>query len=207
MTISYPLSLPSSGFRSINLRAVDAVGVTESPFTFQADVQHFGGQQWQADIELPPLKRGGSDEAEDWVAFLLSLKGRYGTFLMGDPAGATPRGTWAGSPQVMGAHAAGASALALDGFTAGATVKKGDYVNTGSGSTTHLYKSLVDGTANGSGELTIDIWPNLRTALADNDAIVSTSALGLWRLASSARSWDIGLAKIYGIRFVAVEAF
>lgn len=207
MTISYPLSLPSSGFRSIGLRVVDAVGVAESPFSFQADVQHFGGQHWEADIELPPLKRGGSDEAEEWVAFLLSLKGRYGTFLMGDPAGATPRGTWAGSPKVLGAHAAGANTLALDGFTAAATVKAGDYVQVGTGSTTHLHKALADGTADGSGLLTLDIWPNLRAALADNDAIVKTSAVGLWRLASNTRRWDIGLAKFYGIRFVAVEAF
>lgn len=209
MTISYPLSLPSSRFRSISLRAVDAVGVAESPFSFQPDVQHFGGQRWEADVEIPSPQRGDlyDEDAEEWVAFLLSLKGRYGTFLMGDPAGATPRGTWAGTPVVDGAHAVGESTLNLKTLTTGATIKKGDYVQTGTGSTAHLYKALNDVTVDGTGLAALDIWPNLRTTLADDDAIVSTSALGLWRLASNVRSWDIGLAKIYGIRFVAVEAF
>lgn len=204
MTISYPLTVPSHGFRSLVLRAVEKVGIVESPTSFQPGIQDFGGQRWEADVELPPLSRA---DASAWVAFLQSLKGVYGTFLMGDPVGATPRGAWAGTPLVNGAHSAGAESLALDGLTASTTLKAADYINVGSGLTTHLHQLLADASANGSGQVTIDIWPPLRADLADNAAIVKTSAMGRWRLATNTRSWDIALAQIYGIRFVAVEAF
>lgn len=203
MTITYPLSLPNTDVRAIKIRAVDVVGLGESPFTFGQEVQQHQGQRWEADIELPPMKRA---DAEAWIAFLLKLKGRYGTFLLRDTISGTPRGTWAGSPLVNGAHAALATAVALDGFTPGATVSEGDWFSFGSGTSTRLHKSLTTATANGSGQVTLDIWPHLRESLLDNAAVVSSNATGTFRLASNTRAWDVELAQVYGIRFSAVEA-
>lgn len=203
MTISYPLSLPSTGIRSIRLTARDMVALGESPFTLSGQAQQHAGQRWEADIELPPMRR---DDAEAWITFLLKLKGRYGTFLLRDTVSGTARGAWAGTPLVKGAHAAGASAVTLDGLTPATTVKAGDYLQFGSGLSTRLHKVLDDGAADGAGEITVDLWPNLRESLADNAAVVTGNALGLFRLASNERAWDIGLAQIYGLRFTAMEA-
>lgn len=91
MTISYPLALPShTGLRAIELRATNAVAYSRSPFTFAGQAFAYPGQMWQADVTLPPMKRA---DAEQWVAWLVSLRGQLGTFLMGDPIGASPRGT------------------------------------------------------------------------------------------------------------------
>lgn len=91
MTISYPLALPThTGIRSVEMRATNAVAYGRSPFTFGGQAFAYSGQMWQADITLPPMKRA---DAEQWIAWLMSLRGQYGTFLMGDPLGATPRGT------------------------------------------------------------------------------------------------------------------
>lgn len=91
MTISYPLALPShTGLRAIELRATNAVAYSRSPFTFAGQAFAYPGQMWQADVTLPPMKR---DDAEQWVAWLVSLRGQLGTFTMGDPIGATPRGS------------------------------------------------------------------------------------------------------------------
>ena len=204
MTITFPISLPASPApRSLVLRAYDAAAVAESPFSLVQDVQEFGGQRWELDVELPPMKRV---DAAAWVAALKSLRGRRGTFLYGPVVEASPQGTWAGTPLVDGAHAAGATAVSLKGLDASATIKADDYFNFGTGSSTRLHSALADATADGSGDVTIDIWPHLRAALADEAAIVSSSPKGIWRLASNTRQWDIGLAQIYGIRFVAVEA-
>lgn len=203
MTISYPLSLPNTDVRGITIRAVDVVGVGESPFTLQHQLQQHQGQRWEADIELPPMKRA---DAEAWIAFLLKLKGRWGTFLLRDTVSGTPRGTWAGSPLVNGAHAANANAVALDGLTPGATVSEGDWIQFGTGASTRLHKSLSSATANGSGQVTLDIWPNLREALADNAAVVTSNAVGTFRLANNTRAWSVELAQVYGLRFSAVEA-
>lgn len=209
MAITYPLALPSTRLpASIRLLARDVVGAGESPFSLSQQVQHFGGQRWEADVSIVPVERSGiyGDVAEEWVSWLLKLKGRYGTFLMGDPIGYVPRGTWAGSPQVAGAHAAGANTLSLDGFTAAATIKAGDYVQVGTGSLSRLHKALSDVTADGAGLATLDIWPNLREALLDNAAIVKTGAKGVWRLPSNERSWNIEPPRLYSIAFTCVEA-
>lgn len=204
MTISYPLALPNADIRGISIRAVDVIGLGESPFTLTQQTQQHQGQRWEADIELPPMKRA---DAEAWVAFLLKLKGRWGTFLLRDSVSGTPRGSWAGSPLVKGAHAANANAVTIDGLTAGVgTVSEGDWIQFGSGTSTRLHKSLTTATANGSGEVTLDIWPNLRESLADNAAIVTSNAVGTFRLASNMRSWSVELAQVYGMRFSAVEA-
>jgi len=203
VTISYPLSLPSTRFAAISLRAVDVVGSGQSPFTLSEQFQRHAGQRWEADIQIPPMLRA---EAEEWIAFLLSLKGRWGTFLLRDSVSGTPRGTWAGSPVVSGSHAAGAETLNLKSFSAAATVKKGDYLSLGSGASTRLHKALGDVTADGSGNAALDIWPALREALSDGAAVTSTNALGTFRLASNTRSWDIATAQIFGLRFTAVEA-
>ena len=204
MSITYPLALPSTGIRSIVLRANDVIGAGTSPFTLTTQVQQHQGQAWEADIELPPMHR---EDAEQWITFLLKLKGRYGTFLLRDTVSGTPRGSWAGTPLVLGAHAAGASSVMLDGLSDGATIKAGDWVQFGTGLTSRLHKVLSDAGPVGSPPAAeIDIWPNLRESLADDAAIVTSNAVGLFRLATNQRSWDIGLAEIYGLRFTAVEA-
>ena len=204
MSISFPLSLPTAtGVQHIAVRARSVVGVGESPFTYEQQVQAMQGARWEADVQLPPMKRV---DAEYWIAFLLALNGREGTFLMGDPSSPTPRGTWAGSPKVLGAHAARLKSVAMDGFTPGATVKAGDWIQDNSGSSTHLYKVLQDATADGSGLLTLEIWPPLRESLADNDVFNTTPALGIWRLASNVREYSIDMAMFYGISFSCVEA-
>ena len=90
MAISYPLSTPTNiGIAQIELRAINAVAYGRSPFTFVGQAFAYSGQMWTADVSLPNMKR---QDAEYWVTFLLSLRGQYGTFLLGDPLGATPRG-------------------------------------------------------------------------------------------------------------------
>ena len=109
--ISYPLALPThTGFAQIELRATNAVAYGRSPFTFAGQAFAYSGQMWQADITLPPMKRV---DAEQWIAWLISLRGQLGTFLMGDPNGATARGAATGSPLVNGGSQTGGS-LVID---------------------------------------------------------------------------------------------
>ncbi len=90
MTISYPLQTPTTiGIEEIVLRAANVVAVSESPFTFRQQVFRHPGERWSAAIRIPPLRR---DLLEPWVAFLLSLKGPTGTFLLGDPNNCIPQG-------------------------------------------------------------------------------------------------------------------
>lgn len=204
MAITYPLTFPSIGIRSMNIRARNVVGISASPFTGQQQVYKHQGQWWEAEVTLPPMKRA---DAEQVVAFLLSLNGVYGTFLLGDPANTSPRGVGTGTPLVYGADQTG-SELITDGWTTSTTgiLKAGDWIQLGSGSATRLYKVLADANSDGSGIATIDIFPSLRSSPADNAQVTKSSPKGQWRLSSNDTNWSIDEASVYGITFACVEA-
>jgi len=208
MAESYPLALPAhTGIAQIRLLARNVVGVSTSPFNLKQQVFRHPGQRWEADVTLPPLQRA---DAELWASFLLRLRGQQGTFLLGDPANATPRGTASatpGTPVVNGASQTG-DELNIDGLPTSETgyLKSGDYIQLGSGATATLHKVLEDVNSNGSGEATLNLWPQVRIAPADNAAVTVSNAQGNFRLASNETMWDINSATLYGITFGAVEA-
>jgi hypothetical protein len=205
MAISYPRVLPTNiGFAQITLRAVNQTSTTMSPFTYKQQIYNHSGQRWEAECQVPPLKR---DDAEEWIAWLLSMRGQGGTFLMGDPLGATARGTLGGTPVVNGAAQIGAS-LNIDGCTVSVTnwLKAGDYIQLGAASTATLHKILQDVNTNASGQATLDIWPSMRTAPTDGATVIISNAVGRFRLNSGQQDWSINNISSYGITFAAVEA-
>lgn len=204
MAISYPLSLPNvTSFQSARMTARSVVGVTKSPFTGAQQVQKHQGQWWEFDCKLHPMIRV---EAEKWISFIISLNGMQGTFLLGDPLGATARGVASGTPLVKGGSQTGNS-LITDGWTTSQTgiLKAGDYFQLGTGASSKLYKVLADANSNGSGDATFDIWPSINTAVADDLALTVSSAKGLFRLSSNEMGFDLKLAQQYGIAFSAIE--
>lgn len=205
MPISYPLALPTTtGVAKIRLIANDIVGISQSPFTAAQQVYRYTGQFWEADITLPPMTRA---EAEYWISFLLKLNGPYGTFLLGDPVGGTARGVATGTPVVNGGSQTG-NELVTDGWTTSTTgiLKAGDYIQLGSGATARLYKVLDDVNSDGSGNATLTLWPDLRSAPADNATITVSSPKSVFRLATASAQWDVNEASIYGLTFGAREA-
>ncbi len=205
MPITYPLALPTtSGIMKVRLIANDVVGAVQSPFTAKQQIYRYTGQFWEADITLPPMKRA---DAEYWISFLLKLNGPYGTFLLGDPNGATPRGVATGTPRVNGAGQSGGE-LVTDGWTPDTTgiLKAGDYIQIGVDLQADLYKVLDDVNSDASGNATLTLWPDLRTGYANDTIIYTTNTKGLFRLTSSQAGWDINEAAIYGLTFGAREA-
>ena len=205
MAVTFPLAIPTSkGLAKIRLTANNVVGISQSPFTAKQQVYKYTGQFWEADISLPPMKRA---DAEYWISFLLKLNGSYGTFLLGDPNGATARGVATGTPLVKGASQTG-SDLITDGWTPNTTgiLKAGDYIQLGTGSTSLLHKVLDDVNSDGSGNATLTLWPDLRSAPSDNAEIVVSAPKGVFRLTANQQAWDINEATFYGITFGAREA-
>jgi hypothetical protein len=204
MSISYPVTFPSIGIRSMTIRARSVVGVAQSPFTLSQQVYKHQGQAWEAEVSLPPMKR---DEAEQVASFLLKMNGQYGTFLLGDPANTAPRGVGTGTPLVKGGSQTGDS-LITDGWTNSTTgiLKAGDWIQLGTGSSSRLYKVLDDVNSDSSGNATLTIWPSLRSSPADNSVITVNSPKGQWRLATNEMQYSIDEASVYGITFACVEA-
>jgi hypothetical protein len=193
LAISYPLTLPTSiGIANITLSANNAVAISQSPFTFQQQIVQHAGQRWTASVSIPPVRR---DLAEPWNAFLLSLNGPVGTFLLGDPNGKEPRGT-SSSATLTGTAGSSSPTITKTG-----TLLAGDYIQLGSGATATLHKVLDD--KSGSG--TIEIWPALRSSVT-GATVILTNTVGRFRLSSNQQSFSINEASIYGISFDCVEA-
>lgn len=193
-------SVPSSPcIKTFSMRQVQAVSRTESPFTFRQQVVMHSGQRWECDVVLPPMTHA---QARVWIGFLSALRGSAGTFKMGDPAGATPIGSAGGSPKIDGASQTGTE-IDIDGCTTSQTgwLKAGDYVEIGN----QLYMATEDIDTNALGQATLVLWPDVRTAFADNAVVTVSGAEGTWRLNSPTLEWDYNHLRHYGIRFSAVE--
>ena len=148
--ISYPLNTPTTiGIEQIEIRAVNAVATSQSPFTYKQQVISFGGQRWEASVSIPSVLR---DKAAEWATMLVALKGQTGTFLLGDPDYVSPRGT-VSSCVVSGGAGSETVSVVMTG-----SLLAGDYIQLGSGSSARLHKVLV----NQSGSGNLEIWPALR---------------------------------------------
>jgi len=193
MALSYPLDTPTSiGIESIELRAVNAVATSQSPFTYKQQIISHGGQKWEASVNIPSVHR---DKAAQWKALLVGLKGQTNTFLLGDPDYATPQGT-VSLCELTGSAGDETVTVVMTG-----TLLAGDYIQLGSGSAAKLHQVLLDQDGDGS----LEIWPALRSNYT-SETVIFNAPKGVFRLATNISSWSINNASTYGISFEAVEA-
>lgn len=200
MSISFPRTFPThKGIAGLTLRERKVAGIAEAPGSLVQQVYEWPGERWEGEFTLPPMRR---ENADPWLAWLSSLRGAVGSFLMGDPSRTRPRGLafWtAGTPQVDGAQSARVRTLAIKTGLSGARagwLKANSYLSLGTGSSRRLHKVLVDVDLDASGKATAEIWPALRAAVADNDTVYITDTTGKFMLAQSTVEQAIDNARI-----------
>lgn len=201
MAIIYPVSLPSSpGFVSSSIRMIETVSETKSPFTSQSQFVEHAGNFFEADLTLPTMRR---EEAAVWIGFFASLKGKIGTFNFGDPDAREPQGVATGTPLINGNSQTGRT-LNTKGWTAAITgiLKVGDFIQIG----TELKMVTVDADSDGSGLSSLEIFPSIRISPSDNDPIVTSSPVGLFRMVSNVSQYNADHLHHYGISFAIKEA-
>lgn len=204
MSITYPLTFPTViAPQKTKMRMMVAAAVSESPFSYGQQTFLHPGDKWGIDVTMPIMKRA---KAEQFITFMAKLKGRYGTFLIGDYDGRAPRGIATGTPLVNGGSQTGES-LITDGWTASKNgiLLAGDYVQLGSTTTTRLYKVLDDVNSDSGGNATLLLWPRLRSSPADNDPLTLSNAMTQFRL-DAMFDWDANECSAYQIQFSAGEA-
>ena len=203
-TPSYPLTFPTvSGVRTQRFALVRTVAVSSSPFTGQDQVVQHEGEYWTTQISFPPMLK---DKAAQIIAFLLQLRGRRGTFSIGDQDRKTIQGVATGTIRVNGASQTG-NQVALDGFANSTSnvFKAGDYIQINS----FLYMVTEDVTSNSSGEANVKIEPALRQGIetiADDATVVYSNTKTIMRLDSNETAWDTDQVSKYGISLSATEA-
>ena len=203
-TPSYPLTLPTvTGITTQNFGLDRVVAVTESPFTNQEQVYEHEGAQWKGTFTLPPMKK---ESAAVWLAFLMSLRGRRGTFKIGDQDRKTIQGVATGTILVNGDAQTG-NAINLDGFanSTNNVFKAGDYIQINS----YLYMVSADVNSDASGEATVYVEPSLRTgieAINDDTTVIYSNTTTIMRLDTNFTNWDSNHVSVYGISFACSES-
>lgn len=193
MAVSYPLNSPVSyGWSSVRWGPMTNTAATKTPFTLEDVVQVYEGEMWAGALSIVP--QTGAD-ARGLAAWITSLRGRKGTFLLGDPAAAAPLGSakdTPGAPVVDGAGQTGES-LDLRGLPAGATgyLLAGDHLQLGSGSTARLHMVLAQVDSDGAGKATVPIFPRLGSSPADGASVTLTDPQGVFRLARGFNPWEV----------------
>lgn len=173
-----------------------ATPISESPFTGSQQVTRYPYELWTATVTLPPMKRAA---AAEWQSFFMQLRGRSGTFLMGDPDARTPRGTARTASITGGTKGASTVSLAANG-----TLLNGDYVQLSSGGAARLHM-IVAGGNSGSAVYTVE--PALKANYSNGTAAAVVNACGLWRLDTDDTGWDADKAGLYSFTFSCTEAF
>ncbi|MDB6079759.1 MAG: hypothetical protein JWO82_3506 [Akkermansiaceae bacterium] len=164
------------GQTDVTLRAVNVIGVQESPYSLIRETQLFPGARWELEIALIPSERKDAQRIE---AFLLSLRGRAGRFRLGDPYRSMPLGTALGSPIVTEALA-GSEVITSRGWTPSRAglLLAGDFIEIDQ----HLHMTLADVNSDATGAASLSVWPALREQSFEYTPIVTRNARGLFAL-------------------------
>lgn len=203
MTIIFPLTMPATpGFRDSRFGLARTIAAFESPYTGAQQTLERASARWFAQYTLPPMRRA---EAARWVAFLVGLRGRVGTFKGFDPDARTPQGVATGTPRVKGAGQTG-GVLATDGWTPATAgiLKAGDYIAIGAPSQ-RLHMVIDDADSDGAGNATVAIEPALRETPDDDAAITTNAPYGIFRLAHDEVGWDADHVGRFGLTFAVAE--
>ena len=205
MAITYPRDLPDeTSIARVTFRAASAVAAYTSPYTFRTQRQARTGFVWGGEVSTIPLTAA---KAALWSAWITSMNGQENTFYMGDMGQQTAQGEAGGTPLVNGASQTGTS-LIIDGCTISQTawLKAGDYFSLGSSTSKRLYKCLEDADTDAGGNVTLNIWPNLRSSPANNDALDITNPRTTCILTENTAEWSKAGDHFTRLSFEYVEA-
>lgn len=200
---------PKPAPRQIDFGISDSVGESVSPFTRQSQVQLFpGADWWTLNVSMPMMKRPWANE---WIAWLAELRGKYNVFQIGDPSGATPLGTPQGAPVVDSADSAGYNlTTSTTLYTRGwkpSTLRlllPGDYLQIGY--RLHFVSGVAAVNSDATGKANFSIWPSIREYPTDGEPIILHNTTGLFRLATNTRNWSANYLKVVPIAFKCKEA-
>jgi hypothetical protein len=207
VSITYPLVLPSTlKWKTTSWDSEDRTAEIRSPFTGHGQALVWPYQRWTPTLTLVAMKR---DDAQDWAAWLRSLRGRSGTFLLGDPTRRLPLGqaaTFPGTPRVKGAGQSGGSLL-IDGAPASKEgwLKRGDLVQLGAGASARLHEISEGVNTSAAGEAALELWPDLRESPADDSAIVLANPVGVFNRTSDVVRVPTDQAGIYNLAFDCID--
>lgn len=207
MAHTFPLTLPSTpNFKTSQWSLRRSVAVATSPFTGAQQVHEYDYALWKTSLTLPPMHR---EQASEWQAFLLKLRGRFGTFLLGDPDAKVPRGAVTGTATLTSNILVGQHEITITTQNASTNdvFKIGDYVQIGISGSAKLHMIVsTSNNSNASGHVTVSVEPFIKQDTSSGTSVIASNPRGLFRMDTSELGWDADFASKYGFTFSCTEA-
>ena len=142
---------------------------------------------WEASFEVNAMYE---QHIGAWQSLLLSLKGQTNQLALWNFARPYPLGTMRGEMTLNLAAAQGAESLSIIAATeASKTLKAGDFLGVGTGSTKQVVMVMEDAVADGSGIILVNTQPSLRNALLLGASVVWDKPTALFRRKDSKSTW------------------
>lgn len=159
---------------------------------------------WTASIVAPTNYENVSGA---WQALMLSLKGQVNQLALYNLARKVPLGTMRGSMTLSTSAAQGATSLVITAGSgqAAKTLKAGDMLGLGAGTTQQLVMIMSDATANGSGVITVTTEPPLRNAFTSGGVVTWDKPCALFRRSDSKSNWEYSANMASGFSLSLIE--
>lgn len=159
--MSLIVDLPRTWVAGLERRLVTATSQTQSPFTGSTEVQDWGGEWWEYEIDFAaqsgPLARSVS-------AALSALGSGRGILRFADPS-IEPKSL--SQTITLDLPVSGGNVLQSRGWPVGlAAMASGDFLTIGVGRESRLHQVAFDAAANMNGIATLTVFPALRRAQA-----------------------------------------
>lgn len=222
---TFPVTLPDQRITKGRFGISFNQSVFESPATRQVQTVSRLGDMWEGLYTLPIMNE---TQAAVWTGFLTSLRGMVGTFYAFDSDRARPTTFVDNSPiradsttikadsttvkaddgnfpgnvgHVDGGGQTGRTLLVKNLPASSTVAKAGDYFEV----ETRYHKLVADATTNGSGAVTLQFEPPLRSSPVHNAALDLNSPRMIARLTSPDFSWESDHRKLTSISFAFEE--
>jgi hypothetical protein len=180
-TIAWP-----SGFIPASLRFTQSTNNLRftSPFYGPAESRGLAPALWMVNITMP-LKQHN----REFAAFLLKLRGGINDFTMYDFTRPVPVGTMRGTLTLNTSATAWDDSLSITGGAgqAGTTLKAGDWLSAGG----QLFMVAADATADGSGVVSVDVEPPVRSDIASGQSVTWNKPTATYRISSTDNGFDV----------------
>lgn len=165
-------------FQAINVESRQR-NVYSETVSGRIQARQIGKQQWAFSAKYNPMTR---EEFAPVYAFLVSQRGRFGTFTIVPPVIGTTSGTATGT-MTTGFESAGSTSISVSGFTG--TIKAGDFVKFSD----HSKVYMVTADQTGSGSITIE--PGLVESISNGTEVTYTNVPFTMRLNNDVQTYSL----------------
>lgn len=179
-------------FQAINVESKQR-NIYSETVSGRIQARQIGKQQWAFSAKYNPMTR---EEFAPVYAFLVSQKGRFGTFTIVPPVISTTSGTATGT-MTSGAENAGSTSISVSGFTG--DIKAGDFVKFAS----HSKVYMVTADRSGAGDMSIE--PALIEAVTNGTEITYTDVPFKMRLNNDIQTYSLSSNEYFEVDVDMIE--